>query len=90
MPGMTTVAGLNEWLKEHATDYPDMLTASVQESVAEDEVTLLLLEPEAGASGIGLSTLRLLLTLPDKAMPAYTIRAATADGNTPPCARHGG
>lgn len=81
MPGMTTVADLNEWLKEHAAGYPDLLTASAQESVAEGEVKRLLLTLQSGTSGIGLSTLRLLLTLPDKTMPAYTTRSA--DDNTP-------
>lgn len=84
LPEQVTIADLTEWLKEHAADYPDMLTASAQESVAEGEVKRLLLTLQANAGGIGLSTLRLLLTLPDKAMPDYVaVRSATADGNTP-------
>ena len=84
MPGMTTIADLNEWLKEHAAGYPDMLTASAQESVAEGEVKRLHLELKDGTSGIGLSTLRLLLTLPDKTMPDYVaVRSASANDNTP-------
>lgn len=84
LPRQVTIADLNEWLKEHAAGYPDMLTASAQESVAEGEVKRLSLTLQDGAGGIGLSTLRLLLTVPDKAMPDYVaVRSASADDNTP-------
>lgn len=82
LPVQTTVADLAEWLKVHAAAYPDMRTASAQESVAVGEVKRLLLELKSGTDGIGLSTLRLLLTLPGTELPAYTTRSAAAD-NTP-------
>lgn len=80
LPARTTVADLAEWLKAHAADHPDMLTACAQESVEAGEVKRLLLLPEEGTDGIALSTLRLLLTLPDGTLPGYpAVRTATAD-----------
>lgn len=79
MPGTTTVADLAQWLKERAAHYPDMLTASAQESVTTGEVKRLLLTLKAGTSGISLSTLRLLLTVPGTSMPGYkAARSANA------------
>ena len=57
-----------------------MLTASVQESVEAGEVKRLLLTLQSGTGGIRLSTLRLLLTLPGKELPAYTPTRAAAEG----------
>ncbi len=82
LPGQTTVADLAEWLKENETDYPAVLTAASQESVAEGEVKRLLLTLEDGTAGIGLSTVRLLLTVPGKQMPPYTPTKAAADEST--------
>ena len=71
LPAQTTVADLAEWLRENAADYPDLITAASQESVAEGEVKRLLLTLEDGTAGIGLSTVRHLLTVPGKQMPPY-------------------
>lgn len=82
LPGQTTVADLADRLRENAADYPDLLTAASQESVAEGEVKRLLLTLEDGIAGIGLSTVRLRLTVPGKEMPAYTPTKAAADEST--------
>ena len=82
LPSETTVADLAEWLKENSGTYPDLFTASTQESVAAGEVKRLLLTLQDGTSGITLSTLRLSLTVPGKELPAYTpTRATTAESN---------
>lgn len=79
MPGRTTIADLAEWLKERAAESPDMLTASVQEGVAAGEVKRLSLTLQNGTEGLGLSTLRLLLAVPDGVMPPYVpVRSAGA------------
>ena len=83
LPDQTTVADLAEWLKENAAAYPAVLTASAQESVAEGEVKHLLLTLQSGADGIGLSMVRLRLTLPEPDMPAYTSTRAKDGENTP-------
>lgn len=81
LPQQTTAADLAEWLKENATAYPSMLTASSQEEVTAGEVKRILLTLQGGTSGITLSTVRLLLTVPGKEMPPYTQTRAT-DGAT--------
>lgn len=83
LPGQTTVADLADRLRENAADYPDLLTAASQESVAEGEVKRLLLTLRSSADGIGLSSVRLLLTLPEPDMPAYTSTRAKDGKNTP-------
>lgn len=83
LPGQTTVADLADRLRENAADYPDLLTAASQESVAEGEVKRLLLTLRSSADGIGLSSVRLLLTLPESDMPAYTSTRAKDGENTP-------
>ena len=83
LPEQTTVADLADRLRENAADYPDLLTAASQESVAEGEVKRLLLTLEDGTAGIGLSTVRLRLTLPEPDMPAYTSTRAKDGDNTP-------
>lgn len=85
LPGQTTVADLADRLRENAADYPDLLTAASQESVAEGEVKRLLLTLESGTAGIGLSTVRLLLTVPGKQMPPYTATRAGSDAYTLRC-----
>lgn len=82
LPALTTVADLAEWLEEHAAANPDMFTASAQESVAPGEIRRLSLSMQNGTDGIELSTLRLLLTVPGKELPAYTPSRAEA-GNAP-------
>lgn len=83
LPGQTTVADLADRLRENAADYPNLLTAASQESVAEGEVKRLLLTLRSGADGIGLSSVRLLLTLPEPDMPVYTSTRAKDGENTP-------
>lgn len=84
LPQQTTVADLAEWLDENSGSYPGLLTASAQESVTAGEVKRLLLTLKDGTGGISLSTLRLLLTLPGKAMPDYVaVRSASANDNAP-------
>ena len=85
LPEQTTVADLADRLRENAADYPNLLTAASQESVAEDEVKRLLLTLEDGTAGIGLSTVRLLLTVPGKQMPPYTATRAGSDAYTLRC-----
>lgn len=85
LPEQTTVADLADRLRENAADYPDLLTAASQESVAEGEVKRLLLTLESGTAGIGLSTVRLLLTVPGKQMPPYTATRAGSDAYTLRC-----
>lgn len=80
LPGQTTLADLAQWLKEQSAQYPDLLTASTQTDIPADEVTRLLLTLAEGTEGISLSTLRLVLTVPDDSLPAYT-RAATDEGS---------
>lgn len=82
LPQHTTPADLAEWLRENATAYPSMLTASSQEELRAGEVSRVLLTLRGGTSGIALSTVRLLLTVPGKEMPPYTPTRAT-DGATP-------
>lgn len=81
LPQQTTPADLAEWLKENATAYPSMLTASSQTEVTAGEVKRILQTLQDGTSGITLSTVRLLLTVPDKELPPYTPARAT-DGAT--------
>ena len=81
LPQQTTAADLTEWLKENASAYPFMLTASSQEEVADGEVKRILLTLQGGTGGITLSTVRLVLTVPGKEMPPYTQTRAT-DGAT--------
>ena len=81
LPQQTTPADLTEWLKENATAYPTMLTASSQEEVTAGEVKRILLTLQDGTSGIALSTVRLLLTVPGKEMSAYTPTKAAAEDN---------
>lgn len=81
LPKQTTPADLTEWLKENASAYLSMLTASSQEEVTAGEVKRILLTLQGGTSGITLSTVRLLLTVPGKEMPPYTQTRAT-DGAT--------
>ncbi len=85
LPEQTTVADLADRLRENAADYPNLLTAASQESVAEGEVKRLLLTLESGTAGIGLSTVRLLLTVPGKQMPPYTATRAGSDAYTLRC-----
>lgn len=80
LPQQTTAADLAEWLKENATAYPSMLTASSQTEVTAGEVKRLTLTLYDGTNGITLSTVRLSLTVPGKEMPAYTPTRAAADG----------
>ena len=81
LPQQTTVADLAEWLKKNAATYSSMLTASAQDEVRAGKVTRLTLTLQGGMSGISLSTVRLLLSVPGKEMPAYTPTRAT-DGAT--------
>ena len=85
LPEQTTVPDLAEWLRENAADYPNLLTAASQESVTEGEVKRLLLTLEDGTAGIGLSTVRHLLTVPGKQMPPYTATRAGSDAYTLRC-----
>ena len=71
LPQEATEAELAEWLKEHAAELPGLLTASEQVEVTEGEVTYLTLELAEGISGIRLSTVSLLLTVPEADLPAY-------------------
>lgn len=80
LPAQTTVADLTDWLDEHAADRPDMLTASIQTSVAASEVKRLVLVLQGGTAGIGLTDLTLRLTVPGKDMPDYVTRTGT-DGD---------
>ena len=77
LPRETTVPGLVEWLREHADDYPGLLTASAQVEVRAGEVDRLHLTLEEGTGGISFSTVRLSLTLPGTDLPAR----AAADGS---------
>lgn len=79
LPAQTTVADLTDWLDEHAADRPDMLTASIQTSVAAGEVKRLVLGLQGGTAGIGLTDLTLRLTVPGKEMPDHVTRSG-ADG----------
>lgn len=79
LPAQTTVADLTGWLDEHAADRPDMLTASIQTSVAAGEVKRLVLGLQGGTAGIGLTDLTLRLTVPGKEMPDHVTRSG-ADG----------
>lgn len=79
LPAQTTVADLTDWLDEHAADWPDMLTASIQTSVAAGEVKRLVLGLQGGTAGIGLTDLTLRLTVPGKEMPDHVTRSG-ADG----------
>ena len=83
MPVNTTVPDLAEWLKAHVADYPDMLTSLTQESVADGEVKRLRLTLQGGTSGLSLSTLRLLLTVPGMAMPDYKATRTANDEDAP-------
>ena len=78
LPRETTVPGLVEWLREHAEDYPGLLTASAQVEVRAGEVDRLHLTLEEGTGGIAFSTVRLSLTLPGADLPAHG--RAAADG----------
>lgn len=82
LPQQTTPADLAEWLRENASSYPDMLTASSQTEVTAGEVTRLDLTLQGGTSGIILSTVHLLLIVPGLEMPPYTPTRAT-DETTP-------
>ena len=81
LPQQITPADLAEWLRENAATYPTMQTASSQEEVTAGEVKRILLTLQDGTSGITLSTVRLLLTVPGKEMPAYTPTKAAAEDN---------
>ncbi|KAH0786325.1 Fimbrillin-A associated anchor proteins Mfa1 and Mfa2 [Histomonas meleagridis] len=60
------------WLTDNSGLYPNMLTASTQVEVQAGEVSRTSLTLEGGTSGITLSTVRLLLTVPGREMPPYT------------------
>lgn len=82
LPAQTTVADLTEWLKQHAADWPDMRTASIQTSVAPGEVVHLVLGLQGGATGISLADLTLRLTVPVKDMPDYVTRAVAGESSS--------
>ena len=82
LPAQTTVADLTEWLKQHAADWPDMRTASIQTSLAADEVKRLTLNLQEGTAGINLSDLTLRLAVPVKDMPDYVTRAAAGESRS--------
>lgn len=82
LPGQTTPADLVQLLKDNLSAYPDMLTASVQSEVRAGEINRALLELQDGTDGLALSAVRLLLTVPGKQMPDYTLTRAVAGETT--------
>ncbi len=78
LPQQTTPADLVQWLKDHADGFPDMLTALVQSEVRAGEINRALLELQDGTDGLALSAVCLLLTVPGKQMPDYTLTRAAA------------
>ena len=81
LPQETTVSDLLEWLKAHAAALPSMLTASEQVEIAQGEIERLHLTLTDGTGGIRLSAVRLLLSVPEPDLPAYT--DTRADGGKP-------
>ena len=71
LPEEVTLPDLAGWLEEHVGEYPGMLTASAQAGIEAGDVHRLLLELKGGTEGICLSAVRLVLSLPDGAMPDY-------------------
>ena len=85
LPEETTIPDLVEWLKAHAADFPQMLTASEQVEVASGDIERLHLVLTDGTSGIHLSTVRLSLTVPGLDLPAYATRANGSDSKPLRC-----
>ena len=85
LPEETTIPDLVEWLKAHAADFPDMLTASEQVEVASGDIERLHLVLTDGTSGIHLSTVRLALSVPGLDLPAYTATRAGSEGKLLRC-----
>lgn len=74
-----TLSDLAIWLKEHETDYPKMMTASIQEVLNPGEIKRLKLPLKDGVAGINITDVKLKLTLPGLDMPAYTTRGSVAE-----------
>ncbi len=83
LPLETTLPDLVEWLKAHAGDFPDMLTASEQTEVGSGDIERLHLVLTEGTGGIRLSTVRLALTVPGLDLPAYTAPLAGGGEDRP-------
>ncbi len=85
LPLETTLPDLVEWLKAHAADFPQMLTASEQVEVTSGDIKRLHLVLTDGTSGIHLYTVRLALTVPGLDLPAYTATRAGGDSKPLRC-----
>ena len=85
LPLETTLPDLVEWLKAHAADFPQMLTASEQVEVTSGDIKRLHLVLTDGTSGIHLYTVRLALSVPGLDLPAYTATRAGGDSKPLRC-----
>ncbi len=74
MPDATdiTLPGFVAKLTAEAGDYPDMISGMAQANLSEGEVKRISIVLKDGATGISLSTLRLILALPSPHLPEYS------------------
>ncbi len=79
-PPRPALQELGEWIKSAVAAYPGMMTAMDDATVAENEVSRLLLTLTAGTCGITFTDVRLQLTVPGLDLEAYN---STRSGGKP-------
>ncbi len=73
-----TLPDFIEWLKENASDYPDLLSGTAYADIKEGEITCITINLYTGTEGITLPVLRLSLELPEPSLPDYIPTATKA------------